>query len=259
MKITVIGVAGPSGSGKTTIAREIHTHYKEENCLTISSDNYYKDLSHLTFEERQAIYFDHPDSIDFELLAVHIARLTQEQSVAIPTYDFSTHSRTERTLLVHPKPILIIEGILVHHPAYLARLYHIKIFVDTDPDICFIRRLERDVSERGRTMAQVITQYKRDVKPMYEQFVLPCRDRAEIIIENSSDTIATPAGVQFDIHPLITHLDSETRSSGQARFRLFAHSFEPLQPTITAPMPSYEHLHTLLSQECMSTSLNALD
>ena len=224
MKISVIGVAGPSGSGKTTIAKEIHEHYGSENCITISSDNYYKDVRSTSIEERYLINFDHPDSIDFELLAHHLALLKREQIVEIPIYDFTTHSRTELTHTVAPKPIIIVEGILAQHPEFLTCLYDTKIFVDTDPDICFIRRLERDVSERGRTMEQVITQYKRDVKPMYDQFVAPCRNRADIIIENSDDNFATPEGVRFDISPVVEYLANEIKSRATVRFKLFSKS-----------------------------------
>ena len=222
MKITVIGIAGPSGSGKTTISKKVHEHYGSANCTTISSDNYYKDLRHMSLEEPHLINFDHPDSIDFELLAHHISLLKEEQTVAIPTYDFTTHSRTELTLTISPKPIIIVEGILAQHPEYLASLYDTKIFVDTDADICFIRRLERDVSERGRTVQQVIAQYKRDVKPMYDQFVAPCRNRADIIIENSDEHFATHADVCFDISPIIACLTNERESSNQTRFKLFS-------------------------------------
>jgi uridine kinase len=227
MKTTIIGVAGPSGSGKTTIAKEIHDHYGSDNCITISSDNYYKDLRHIPVAERELINFDHPDSIDFKLLAHHLALLKQGKTVEIPTYDFSTHSRTDKTLTICPKPIIIVEGILAQHPDFLARLYDTKIFVDTDSDICFIRRLERDVSERGRTIQQVITQYKRDVKPMYEQFVAPCKNRANIVLENNDDNFATPEGVRFDISPLIAHLANKNKANAQVRFKLFSKSQTP--------------------------------
>jgi uridine kinase len=219
MNITVIGVAGPSGSGKTTIANEIHEHYGSERCVTISSDNYYKDLSHLSAAEREKINFDHPDSIDFELLGQHLMLLKQEQMVEIPMYDFTTHSRTQQTLTISPKSIIIVEGILVLHPEFLVRLYDTKIFVHTDSDICFIRRLERDISERARTTENVIAQYKRDVKPMYDQFVAPCEARADIVIENSDDHFATHDGVRFDIAPVVACLSGESTVN---RFKLFS-------------------------------------
>lgn len=229
MKIKIIGVAGPSGSGKTTIAKEIHAHYGSQHCVTISSDNYYNDLRHISVEKRHLINFDHPDSIDFKLLAEHVALLKEGQTIAIPTYDFTTHARTEETLTISPKPIIIVEGILAQHPDFLACLYDTKIFVDTDPDICFIRRLERDTSERGRTMQQVITQYKRDVKPMYEQFVAPCRNRADIIIENSNNHCETSDGVRFEITELINYLsirDKRTQTSAKVTLGLFAKSLD---------------------------------
>ena len=129
--------------------------------------------------------------------------------------------------------LFIVEGILAQHPEFLARLYDTKIFVDTASDICFIRRLERDVSERGRTMEQVIAQYKRDVKPMYEQFVEPCRNRADIIIENSDEHFTTTDGVHFDIHPIIACLTTEKQSSEQAKFKLFSKPRDIVPQTTT--------------------------
>lgn len=223
MTVTIIGVAGPSGSGKTTIAKELNDYFGSERCITISSDNYYKDLSHLTIEQRKEVNFDHPDSIDFELLAKHLGALKNKQPVEIPTYDFNTHSRTDKTVKIDPRPIIIVEGILAQHPEFLAKLYDTKIFVDTHSDICFIRRLERDMKERGRTVHEVIAQYKRDVKPMYEKYVAPCKKRADIIIENSDDNFETSEGLRFDIKPLVTCLEAK-QSNTQFKFKLFARS-----------------------------------
>jgi len=219
----IIAVAGPSGSGKTTIANKLLEHYGEEQCLLISSDNYYLDLSNMDPEKRDLVNFDHPDSIEFELLAEHLQMLRNGESVSIPTYDFATHTRTAETITASPKPIIIIEGILIQYPECLKTLYDTKIYVDTAPDICFIRRLERDVRERGRTMEHVITQYKRDVKPMLEAFVAPCKEKATIIIENNDDNFTTDEGIEFDMSMIIEHIENDTPLSEAARYRLFTH------------------------------------
>ena len=213
MNTNIIAIAGASGSGKTTIANEILKPYTSDQCTIISSDNYYKDLSHLSAEERDNINFDHPDSIDFQLLAAHINLLKQGKAVDIPTYDFATHMRQEQTLSIAPKPIIIIEGILILHPTCLKASYDIKLFVNTDQDICFIRRLERDVAERGRTMEQVIAQYQKHVKPMYEQFVAPCKHFANLVINNTTS---------FDITPLIMHLSNESQPTPHTQLSVFA-------------------------------------
>jgi len=215
MKITIIAVAGPSGAGKTTIAQKIHEHYGAEQCLTIPSDNYYQDLGHLSLEERNNVNFDHPDSLDFQLLAEHLQLLKQGESIEIPTYDFATHTRGKQTLHVSPKPIIIIEGILILHPECLTRLYDTKLFVDAASDICFIRRLKRDMAERGRSMEQVIAQYEQHVKPMFDAFVAPCKASADMIINNMTSC---------DITPLIAHLDNKAKSTHHTDLSLFANS-----------------------------------
>jgi uridine kinase len=230
MKTTIIAVAGSSGSGKTTIAREIDKHYGAEQCLTISSDNYYKDLRHLSAEERNNVNFDHPNSIDFELLAQHISLLKKGESVDIPTYAFATHARQEQTLRVAPKAIIIIEGILILHPACLTPLYDTKLFVDTDADICLMRRLKRDMAERGRSMEDVFEQYIAHVKPMFDAFVAPCKASADMVINNTTS---------FDIAPLVTHLGNKTTSPQHSNLGLFANP-----STTTSQDETYEAGYT---------------
>jgi len=213
MKTMLIAVAGASGSGKTTIARELHQHYGEGQCLTLSSDNYYNDLRHLSQEARDAINFDHPDSIDFDLLAQHLQQLKQGESIDMPTYDFATHARQEQTVRVSPRPMIIIEGILILHPACLTPLYDTKIFVDADADICLIRRLRRDITERGRNMEDILTQYTHHVKPMFDAFVEPCKALADLVM-NTTNTC--------DITPLIANIDNKIQAAQRVDLSIFA-------------------------------------
>lgn len=227
----IIAVAGASGSGKTTVAEELHKYYGSD-CVIISSDNYYKDLSHLSSEERAQVNFDHPDSIDFELLQSHLALLKQGECVEMPTYDFKTHTRTKEVVIIVPTQIAIVEGILTQYSKSLMSLYDTTIFVDTDQTICFKRRLERDIHQRGRNKLEVTTQYYKHVKPMYEEYVAPCKARADIIIENNIEYAKTPEGLNFDLTELFDYLSREEESSRQRenifktqqRFTLFSKS-----------------------------------
>jgi uridine kinase len=178
----VIGVAGGTGSGKTTIAREILNRAGTENIALIQHDAYYKDLSNLPFAQRAMRNFDHPDALDNELLIAHLQQLKAGRPIEIPVYDFTTHSRTAQTHRVTPHGVILLEGILILADEALRRLMDVKIFVDTDADIRFIRRLERDISERGRTMESVIRQYLATVRPMHEEFVEPSKRYADVII-----------------------------------------------------------------------------
>jgi len=220
MKIMLIAVAGASGSGKTTIARELHQHYGEDQCLTLSSDNYYNDLRHLSRAERDAINFDHPDSLDFELLAQHIQLLKQGESIDMPTYDFATHARQTQTVRVAPKPMIIIEGILILHPACLTSLYDTKLFVDADTDVCLVRRLRRDITVRGRNMEDILTQYIQHVKPMFDAFVEPCKASAELVINTTTSC---------DITPLIAKIDNKTQAAQRLDLNIFSspHALTP--------------------------------
>lgn len=182
MKPIVIGVAGGTGSGKTTVAHRILDRVGAENITYIPHDAYYKDLSHLSHEERSQVNFDHPDSLETELLVAHLKRLRRGKAVDIPVYDFKTHTRTSETEHIVPAPIIIVEGILIFAEAELRALFDVKLYIDTDADIRLIRRLQRDVEERGRTFASVIEQYLRTVRPMHMEFVEPSKRHADVII-----------------------------------------------------------------------------
>lgn len=178
----VIGIAGGSGSGKTTVAQAILNRVGAHRIAFLQHDSYYKDLSGLPPVQRAEINFDHPNSLETELLIQHIASLRDGKPVQVPIYDFSTDRRTEKTFTVEPRSVIIVEGILIFTEAKLRELFDVKIFVDTDPDLRFIRRLERDLAERGRTTESVIKQYQSTVRPMHLEFVEPSKRYADVII-----------------------------------------------------------------------------
>ena len=178
----VIGIAGGTGSGKTTVANVILNRVGKHRIAYIPHDAYYRDLSDLPYEQRAAINFDHPDSLESELMAKDVMQLKKWQPVDIPVYDFSIHTRTDKTIHVSPQPVILVEGILIFAEPELRNVFDVKIFVDTDPDIRFIRRLERDIAERGRTTEMVINQYLSTVRPMHLEFVEPSKRYAHVII-----------------------------------------------------------------------------
>jgi uridine kinase len=177
----MIGVVGGSGSGKTTVARSICGVFGDSAGF-IDQDAYYRDLTHLPFEERQAVNYDHPDAFDTDLLIEHLGRLSRGESVAKPTYDYGAHNRAAATVPVHPTRVLVVDGILLFADSRLRELFDIKVFVDVAEDVRFIRRLQRDVAERGRTMDDVIRQYLSTVRPMHLEFVEPSKRHADIIL-----------------------------------------------------------------------------
>lgn len=178
----VIGIAGGSGSGKTTVAQGILQRVGPDRIAFIQHDSYYKDLSGLPPTQRSEINFDHPNSLETELLIKHIASLRDGKSVEVPIYDFSTDSRTDQTFTIQPRNVIIVEGILIFTEAALREMLDVKIFVDTNPDLRFIRRLERDIAERGRSTESVIKQYLSTVRPMHLEFVEPSKRYADVII-----------------------------------------------------------------------------
>lgn len=182
MKPIVIGVAGGSGSGKSTIAREILRQVGPAYGLILEQDSYYKSQDDLPLEERKKVNYDHPSAYDNDLLLRHLERLLQYKPIQKPVYDFARHTRSKRTIPVQPKEVVILEGILVLEDERLRRLMDIKVFVDADADVRFIRRLRRDMRRRGRSMQSVIEQYLSTVRPMHRQFVEPTRQYADIII-----------------------------------------------------------------------------
>jgi uridine kinase len=178
----VIGIAGGSGSGKTTVAQTILQRVGPDRISFLQHDAYYKDLSGLPPAQRAEVNFDHPNSLDNELLIWHIQQLKSGQPVEVPIYDFSTHSRTDKTFTVQPRGVILVEGILIFMETDLRKLFDVKIFVDTDADLRFIRRLQRDIAERGRTTESVIKQYLTTVRPMHLDFVEPSKRYADVII-----------------------------------------------------------------------------
>ena len=178
----VIGIAGGSGSGKTTVAKQILQRVGSERIAFLQHDSYYKDLSGLPPVQRAEINFDHPNSLETELLIQHIADLRDGKPVEVPIYDFSTDKRTTETFTVQPQKVILVEGILIFTEASLRKMFDVKIYVDTDADLRFIRRLERDLSERGRQTESVIKQYQSTVRPMHLEFVEPSKRYADIII-----------------------------------------------------------------------------
>ena len=178
----VVGIAGGSGSGKTTLADLIIERVGPDRIAYLPHDAYYKNLSDLPPNQRAAINFDHPDSLDTELLNLHIQQLKNHEPIDLPEYNFKTHTRTEKTYRIEPRPVIMVEGILIFTEVSLRNLLEVKIFVDTDPDIRFIRRLERDINERGRTTKSVIKQYLATVRPMHLEFVEPSKRYADVII-----------------------------------------------------------------------------
>lgn len=187
----VIGIAGGTGSGKTTIANVILNRVGTENIAFIPHDAYYKDLNELSRAQRDVINFDHPESLASDLLVEHVQTLQRCEPVEIPKYDFTTHSRTSETTHIEPQAVILVEGILVFAERTLCELFNVKIFVDTPPDIRFIRRLKRDIEERGRSVDSVILQYETTVRPMHLEFVEPSKRYADVIIpEGGWNTVA---------------------------------------------------------------------
>ena len=181
-KPVVIGVAGGSGSGKTSVAKAIYEHFQGHSILMLEQDYYYKDQSHLPFAERLKTNYDHPLAFDNDLLIEHLHKLLNYEPIEKPVYDYTLHTRANEVIYVEPKDVIILEGILVLEDERLRNLMDIKVYVDTDADIRIIRRLLRDINERGRTLESVIEQYVNVVRPMHNQFIEPTKRYADIII-----------------------------------------------------------------------------
>ncbi|WP_431106756.1 uridine kinase [Winogradskyella poriferorum] len=187
----IIGIGGGTGCGKTTVVNTILKELPEGEVGVISQDSYYKDTSHLSFEERVKINFDHPRSIDFELLEKHLKELKEGKSVNQPVYSFVKHNRTGDVIVTQPRKVMIVEGILILSHPEIRDLFDIKIFVHADSDERLIRRLKRDITERGRDINEVLTRYQTTLKPMHQQFIEPMKEYADIIIPNNKyNTVA---------------------------------------------------------------------
>lgn len=187
MNPLIIGVAGGSGSGKTTVVKHIINTIGKENILLLQHDSYYRDLKHLPFEERTEQNFDHPSSLETELMIRHIKALNEGYQVEVPIYDFTKHIRKEETRLAEPKKIILVDGILIFTEKELRQLMNIKLYVDTDDDIRLLRRIQRDIVERDRQLENVLTQYEKHVRPMHLEFVEPTKRYADIIIPRGGE------------------------------------------------------------------------
>ncbi|NQX86963.1 MAG: uridine kinase [Flavobacteriaceae bacterium] len=187
----IIGIGGGTGCGKTTVVNEILNELPAGEVGIISQDSYYKDTSHLTYDERVKINFDHPRSIDFELLESHLKSLKKGNTISQPVYSFVQHNRTGDTIITHPRKVMIVEGILILTNPELRSMFDIKIFVHADSDERLIRRLKRDIKERGRDIDEVLSRYQSTLKPMHQQFIEPMKEYADIIIPNNKyNTVA---------------------------------------------------------------------
>ena len=187
----IIGIAGGTGSGKTTVVNQIMNELPETEVGIISQDSYYKETTNLSFDERSLINFDHPRAIDFELLVAHLKELKAGNTINQPVYSFVTHNRTDDFLLTHPRKVMIVEGILILANAALRDLFDVKIYVHAGSDERLIRRLKRDIAERGRNMEEVLNRYQTTLKPMHQQFIEPTKEYADIIIPNDKyNTVA---------------------------------------------------------------------
>ncbi|HDL2518217.1 uridine kinase [Enterococcus faecium] len=183
----IIGVTGGSGSGKTSVSRAIFNNFPDHSIMMLEQDSYYKDQSHLSFEERLNTNYDHPFAFDNDLLIQHVGDLLNYKAIEKPVYDYVAHTRSQATIIQEPKEVIILEGILILEDERLRDLMDIKVYVDTDDDIRIIRRIKRDMEERGRTLDSVIEQYLTVVKPMYHQFIEPTKRYADIIVPEGGE------------------------------------------------------------------------
>ncbi|MCH8012488.1 MAG: uridine kinase [Candidatus Marinimicrobia bacterium] len=201
----LIGIGGGSGSGKSSVAKNILREFGEGEVTIIEQDSYYHDLSHLPFNERLKTNFDHPDAIDFDLLRSHLKSLLKKETISVPIYDFSTHTRLPDTREIKSHHAIVLEGIMVFTDEILREMMNIKIYVATDPDIRIIRRLTRDIRERGRTFEDVVRQYLDIVRPMHEQFVETTKKFADIIIPEGGDNQVAIDLIQTKIRSLLNN------------------------------------------------------
>lgn len=204
----IIGVAGGSGSGKTTVVREIIRNIGKRQVTVIHHDSYYRDVSDLSFDERTRINYDHPNSLETPLLVAHLNMLRAGEPVEVPVYDFTQHNRAEATETAEPRKVVIVDGLLILWDADLRRMMDIKVFVDTDADLRFIRRLKRDIQERGRTAESVIDQYTSTVRPMHLEFVEPSKRYADVIIPDGGYNLV---GVDMLLTKIKSVINEEVR------------------------------------------------
>jgi uridine kinase len=204
----LIGIAGASGSGKTYVANSIIKRLGSDKAMIIQEDSYYKDLSDIPYEERVRKNFDHPDAFDYDLLAKHLLQLLNNEAVSHPIYDYMLHTRSKETKKIGPGVLIILEGILIFNNARLRELMDYRVFIDTALDICFVRRLKRDIEERGRTVDSIIRQYTETVRPMYIKFIAPSKQYADIVISGEG-------GNSDDVDILTTKINTLLNNSDQ--------------------------------------------
>lgn len=207
----LIGIAGASGSGKTLVSNTIINKLGSQKVVMIQEDSYYKDLNDIPFDERTGRNFDHPDAFDHQHLINHLGQLLEGRSISHPVYDYKTHSRLNKTKTVGPHSIIILEGILILSEPGLRDLMDIKVFIDTAPDICFIRRLKRDIEERERSVDSIINQYNETVRPMYFQFVEPSKRHADIIIPRGGKNLIAIDILTTKIHSILREPEIKIR------------------------------------------------
>lgn len=202
--IIVIGIAGGSGSGKTTLMRNLIARFGDAICV-LSHDNYYRAHDEMPFEERTKLNYDHPDAFETDMMIEHLKLLKQGQAIECPTYDYTLHNRAKETIRVEPRPVIIVEGILIFENRALCEQMDIKIFVDTDADVRLIRRIRRDVAKRGRSLESVLSQYLATVKPMHERFVEPSKKNADLVVlEGGKNLVA----LEMINHRIQRHIDT---------------------------------------------------
>ena len=207
-EILVIGIAGGSGSGKTTLMKNLVQKFGED-VTVLSHDNYYKRHDELTYEQRCLINYDEPDAFETEMMAMHLDCLRQGEAIDCPVYDYTVHNRSDETVHIVPKPVIIVEGILIFENQSLRELMDIRIFVDTDADVRLCRRIKRDVNKRGRTLESVLTQYQQTVKPMHEKYVEPSKKYANLVVpEGGKNYVA----LDMIVDRIRRHLDEAERT-----------------------------------------------
>jgi uridine kinase len=211
ISLMIIGICGGTGSGKTTIARAIVQAVGRANVVLMEQDSYYRNLADMPLDERHQANFDHPDAIDSDMLVNHLLRLKQGLEVEMPLYDFVTHTRSDEIEIIEPRPVVIVEGILIFAEPRVLDLLDMRVFVDTPDDVRLIRRLRRDITERGRTFERTLEQYERTIRPMHFEFVEPSKRHADIIIPEGSQTNIT---VEFLCSLVREKLQAETRPVG---------------------------------------------
>jgi len=200
----IIGIAGGTGSGKTTVVQQIIEELPPNEVCVISQDSYYKDTSELTYDERVRINFDHPKAIDFKLLVHHLKELRNGNTINQPVYSFVDHNRTSETIVIKPKKVIIVEGILILTQPEIRKMFDLKIFVHADSDERLIRRLKRDMSERGRDLNEVLIRYQTNLKPMHDEFIEPSKEFADIIIPNNKYNTVAVEMIRNIIHQRLT-------------------------------------------------------